>query len=33
VELASGEVVDEVFPDVMARLAERGIVPLAQPDR
>ena len=33
VELASGEAVDEVFPDVMARLAEMGIVPLAQPDR
>jgi len=33
VELASGDVVDEVFPDVMARLAESGVVPLAQPDR
>jgi len=33
VELASGEVVDEVFPDVAAALAAAGIVPLAQPDR
>jgi 8-oxo-dGTP diphosphatase len=33
VELASGEIVDEVFPDVVAALAVAGIVPLAQPDR
>ena len=32
VELASGDVVDEVFPVVAARLAEAGILPLAQPD-
>ena len=33
VELASGEVVDEVFPDVVDALTAAGIVPLAQADR
>jgi len=33
VELASGDVVDEVFPDVAAALAAIGIVPLAQAER